>query len=87
MPMFSMFVCSIFQAATSTGIHIFMAAFDLGMNRKRDFQDRVFKHASHVIVLTGVTSNGKTYKKMLIRPTKIFEEGRLWEEKLRERGN
>lgn len=60
MPMFSVFVCSIFKAATSAGIHIFMTAFDLGMNSKRDFQDRVYKYSSHVIVLMGVTSYGKT---------------------------
>lgn len=63
MPMFSMFVFNIFEAATSKGIHTFMAAFDLGMYRKGNLQDRVFKHASHVIVLMGVTSNGKILKK------------------------
>lgn len=56
--MFSVFVFNIFKAATSKGIHIFMTAFDLGMNRKGEFQARVFKHASHAIVLMGVTSNG-----------------------------
>lgn len=58
MPMLSMFVFSIFKGATK-GIHTSMTAFDLGMNRRGDFQDRVFKRASHVIVLMGVTSNGK----------------------------
>lgn len=58
MPIFSLFV-SIFKAATSKGIHTFMTAFGLGMNRRGNLQDRVFKRACHVIVLMGVTSNGK----------------------------
>lgn len=85
--MFSVFVFSIFKAATSKGIRTFMTAFDLGINRKGEYQARVFKHASHVIVLMGVTSNGKIKKTLLIRPTKIFLEGQLWEEKLRWRIN